>query len=226
VLERAAEGLRKLTPSDGERIVRLIVRRCRLNLIELHPGQVVVHRWSQQQSSLVASVVSRCKAKVIPAFYPIPFLGEEGDRDMPRQVRRGGHGSKQVRGAHERLANPALGDRTKEAVSCGTIRVEVPLGSFNQAGVGSFRSETNGTELVTELGVGPKKSTANSSTMKGAKALAGEWQRRRCRTAMVSCRRVGEALLPSAPRNHTTTCANFAGAGARANGKRLPGNTG
>ncbi len=54
-----------------------------------------------------------------------------------------------------------------------TIRVEVPLGSFNQTGVGSFRLETSGTGFVTEPGVGPKKPTANSSTMKGAKALAG-----------------------------------------------------
>jgi hypothetical protein len=47
VLERAAEGLRKLTPSDGDRIVRLVVRRCRLNLLELHPGQVEVQHWGQ-----------------------------------------------------------------------------------------------------------------------------------------------------------------------------------
>lgn len=52
ILERAAEGLAKLTANDGDRIIRLIVRRCRLNLIELHPGQVVVHRWSQQQADL------------------------------------------------------------------------------------------------------------------------------------------------------------------------------
>lgn len=48
VLERASEGLGKLTPDDGDRIIRLVVRRCRLNLIELHPGRVVVHHWGQQ----------------------------------------------------------------------------------------------------------------------------------------------------------------------------------
>lgn len=48
VLERASEGLRKLTPADGDRIIRLVVRRCRLNLIDLHHGQVVVHHWGQQ----------------------------------------------------------------------------------------------------------------------------------------------------------------------------------
>ena len=47
VLERAREGLRKLTPDDGDRIIRLVVRRCRLNLLELQPNQVVVHLWSQ-----------------------------------------------------------------------------------------------------------------------------------------------------------------------------------
>jgi hypothetical protein len=49
LLERASAGLRKLTPADSQRIVRLVVRRCGLNLIELHPGRVVVHHWGQQQ---------------------------------------------------------------------------------------------------------------------------------------------------------------------------------
>ena len=28
-------------------IIRLVVRRCRLNLLELRPNQVVVHYWSR-----------------------------------------------------------------------------------------------------------------------------------------------------------------------------------
>lgn len=52
VLERASEGLGKLTPEDGERVIRLIVRRCRLNLLELHPEQVVVHHWGQHHADL------------------------------------------------------------------------------------------------------------------------------------------------------------------------------
>lgn len=47
VLERATEGLLKLTPDDGDRIIRLVVRRCRLNLLELSPERVVVHYWTQ-----------------------------------------------------------------------------------------------------------------------------------------------------------------------------------
>ena len=47
VLERAKDGLAKLIPDDGDRIIRLVVRRCRLNLLELQPNQVVVHYWSQ-----------------------------------------------------------------------------------------------------------------------------------------------------------------------------------
>lgn len=47
VLERAREGLAKLTSDDADRIIRLVVRRCRLNLLELHANQVVVHYWSQ-----------------------------------------------------------------------------------------------------------------------------------------------------------------------------------
>jgi hypothetical protein len=48
VLERAVTGLLKLTTADGDRIIRLVTRRCRLNLIELHPERVVVHHWGQQ----------------------------------------------------------------------------------------------------------------------------------------------------------------------------------
>lgn len=47
VLERAAEGLRGLTADGGDRIIRLVIRRCGLNLLELGPNQVVVHYWSQ-----------------------------------------------------------------------------------------------------------------------------------------------------------------------------------
>ena len=54
VLERATEGLRKLTPDDGDRIIRLVVRRCLLNLLEIHPGQVVVHHWGQHRADLRA----------------------------------------------------------------------------------------------------------------------------------------------------------------------------
>jgi hypothetical protein len=52
ILVRAAEGLGKLSSSDGERIIRLVVRRCSLNLIELHPGRVVVHHWGSHRADL------------------------------------------------------------------------------------------------------------------------------------------------------------------------------
>jgi len=52
ILERATEGLRKLPPDDGDRIIRLVVRRCRLNLLELHPDQVVAHHWGQLRADL------------------------------------------------------------------------------------------------------------------------------------------------------------------------------
>jgi hypothetical protein len=51
-LERASVGLRKLTPADDRRIIRLVTRRCRLNLLELHPGQVIVQQWGQQGADL------------------------------------------------------------------------------------------------------------------------------------------------------------------------------
>lgn len=47
-LERAQAGLLKLTAADKDRIIRLVVRRCSLNLIEIFPGRAVVHHWGQQ----------------------------------------------------------------------------------------------------------------------------------------------------------------------------------
>lgn len=52
VLKRATEGLRKLTADDGDRIIRLVVRRSRLNLLELGPDQVVVHHWATHRADL------------------------------------------------------------------------------------------------------------------------------------------------------------------------------
>jgi len=52
ILERAREGLLRLTLEDGERIIRLVTRRCKLNLLELHSNQVVVHYWCQGRAYL------------------------------------------------------------------------------------------------------------------------------------------------------------------------------
>ena len=47
VLVRASEGLRKLSSQDGDRIIRLVTRRCCLNLLEISPGNIVVSYWGQ-----------------------------------------------------------------------------------------------------------------------------------------------------------------------------------
>ncbi|MFO1043273.1 MAG: hypothetical protein U0941_15880 [Planctomycetaceae bacterium] len=52
ILTRAAEGLSNLTVNDGDRIIRLVVRRCSLNLIELQPGRVVVDHWGSHLADL------------------------------------------------------------------------------------------------------------------------------------------------------------------------------
>ncbi len=52
ILARAAEGLSKLTVNDGDRIIRLVVRRCSLNLLELQPGRVVVDHWGSNRADL------------------------------------------------------------------------------------------------------------------------------------------------------------------------------
>jgi len=45
ILDRAADGLKNLTPNDGERIIRLVVRRCSLNLLEIQGNLVQVQFW-------------------------------------------------------------------------------------------------------------------------------------------------------------------------------------
>lgn len=52
ILERAYDGLCSMSINDSDRIIRLSVRRCGLNLIEVNPKQVLVHHWSQQIADL------------------------------------------------------------------------------------------------------------------------------------------------------------------------------
>lgn len=52
ILARAAEGLSKLTADDGDRIIRLVVRRCSLNLIERQSGKIMVHYWGLNRADL------------------------------------------------------------------------------------------------------------------------------------------------------------------------------
>ena len=52
ILARAADGLGKLSVNDADRIIRLVLRRCSLNLLELQPGSVLVHHWGSNQADL------------------------------------------------------------------------------------------------------------------------------------------------------------------------------
>jgi hypothetical protein len=45
ILERARERLVTLDGSDPQRVIRVVVRRCSLNLIEIQPERIVVHHW-------------------------------------------------------------------------------------------------------------------------------------------------------------------------------------
>ena len=47
ILERARERLVQLSPADGERIIRLVVRRTSLILVEVNGERVVVNYWGQ-----------------------------------------------------------------------------------------------------------------------------------------------------------------------------------
>jgi len=48
ILAPAREGLVALSPADADRIVRLVVRRCRLNLVVMGPERAVVHYWGKE----------------------------------------------------------------------------------------------------------------------------------------------------------------------------------
>jgi hypothetical protein len=52
ILERAGDGLCNLSISEPDRLIRLVVRRCGLNLVEVQPSQVTVHHWSKQLADL------------------------------------------------------------------------------------------------------------------------------------------------------------------------------
>lgn len=52
ILERAAQGLAKLSVGDGDRIIRLVLRRCSLNLLEVLSESVVVHNWGSHRADL------------------------------------------------------------------------------------------------------------------------------------------------------------------------------
>lgn len=52
ILARAADRLGKLTKEDDQRIVRVVVRRCGLNLVEIESNEVTAHYWSDQLADL------------------------------------------------------------------------------------------------------------------------------------------------------------------------------
>jgi len=52
LLERAKDRLSTLTSEDSDRIIRLVVRRCGLNLVQIETNQVTVHHWSKQHADL------------------------------------------------------------------------------------------------------------------------------------------------------------------------------
>ena len=45
ILARAADGLNKFTHNDGDRIIRLVLRRCSLNLLKIQSNRVHVQFW-------------------------------------------------------------------------------------------------------------------------------------------------------------------------------------
>lgn len=52
ILGRACDGLRKLSTSESDLIIRLVGRCCGVNLVEVHTNHVTVYHWSQQLADL------------------------------------------------------------------------------------------------------------------------------------------------------------------------------
>jgi hypothetical protein len=48
ILERARDRLVTLDAADPQRVIRVVVRRCGLNLLETWPAAIVVHHWGPQ----------------------------------------------------------------------------------------------------------------------------------------------------------------------------------
>src|SRR5262249_3139105 len=139
VLERARERLLTLDAADRERIVRLVVRRCRLNLIEIQPQRVVIHHWGRpgqadllpffKQHSLAKQGVEVClidrKREVVTARPGDDFLyGGRLSPDFPvglyrrKWQRRGGGGAGSRGGARERPARTRWGGGRPEPSPC------------------------------------------------------------------------------------------------------------
>ena len=51
ILARAADGLRGFTAADNDRIIRLVLRRCSLNLLELQGDRVHVQFWGTNEQA-------------------------------------------------------------------------------------------------------------------------------------------------------------------------------
>ena len=96
-LERTREGLLKLTSDDGDRIIRLVVRRCRLNLIEIQHEQVSIHHWGPHTADFrsffktyglarqdISVLVRNRKTETTDSKRGDEFLfGERQDSDFP-----------------------------------------------------------------------------------------------------------------------------------------------
>ena len=64
ILERGRKRLVTLDAADPQRVIRLVTRRCKLNLIEVFPGRAVVHYWGQDgQGDLRPLFKQHCLAR-------------------------------------------------------------------------------------------------------------------------------------------------------------------
>jgi hypothetical protein len=101
-----------LDAADPQRVIRLVARRCKLNLIEVRPERVVVHRWGQdghgdlrpffKQHSLAKQgskvfLIDRKRRSSPPALAMISSSG----RGFPRTSRWACTGRSGVRGQEE-----------------------------------------------------------------------------------------------------------------------------
>jgi hypothetical protein len=97
ILAPASERLVTLGPADADRVVRLVIRRCRLNLLHVQPDRVLVHFWSRESRAdlrpfckdlgltrtEVEVVLLRRKDEFVSLCGGDEFLYGEGDASLP-----------------------------------------------------------------------------------------------------------------------------------------------
>jgi hypothetical protein len=120
ILAPARERLMTLGPADADRIVRLVVRRCKLTLLDVRPVRVLVHFWSREERAdlrpffkahglarpSVEVVLLRRKDEFVSLYRGDDFLFGEPHRRFPWDVYQGKWGRRNEQEEGDRTQAP------------------------------------------------------------------------------------------------------------------------